>query len=417
MWRRLQPYVTEAARHRCEVDLLCQRPLCSGAQWSALLPWEPPPWGRTSPSTSAYSNYNHGSAESVAAQAAALELELAPPPNPHDPAVQLQQLLAQAGDTARHLLGQVGDATRQLLAHGGAEGLEREDWIGGGSAPAAARRARSAAARRIDFCWSERWAARSGAAVQLFSVGELLLSLRTATSRELARHGYRRGYAVWLLTIDTALSLDFLAVHGPDALLLTLDRWLSPSEPTPAEDAQGSASARGALHLHERLLGDAAAGIARAWDGVQRAWRDTPLVRAVVGYQRLNELPPAPWPIQRLLDEQLLPAYFGEGLQALIFQIEVLPAIGDLILETMLLQAFVGSFVRSAKALILLASAAKALRVRRRLRHEHAARRIVRAWRQHARRRRASRQVARLRWHQTISVANAAQLRSRRGFR
>ena len=57
-------------------------------------------------------------------------------------------------------------------------------------------------------------------------------------------------------------------------------------------------------------------GCARAWDGVQRAWRDTPLMRAVVGYQRLHDLPSAPWPIQKLIDEQLLPAYFGEGLQA-----------------------------------------------------------------------------------------------------
>lgn len=162
--------------------------------------------------------------------------------------------------------------------------------------------------------------------------------------------------------------------------------------------------------LHEKILNDAASGCSRAWDGVQRAWRDTPLMRAVVGYQRLTELPPAPWPIQWLLDEKLLPAYFGEGLQALVSRIEVLPAVGDLILNAMLMQAFFASFVRSAKALILLASAAKALRVRRRLRHERAARRIARAWRHFARRRRAWRQVARLRWQQTISCVNAISL-------
>ena len=52
--------------------------------------------------------------------------------------------------------------------------------------------------------------------------------------------------------------------------------------------------------LHEKILNDAASGCSRAWDGVQRAWRDTPLMRTVVGYQRLTELPPAPWPIQWL---------------------------------------------------------------------------------------------------------------------
>ena len=186
--------------------------------------------------------------------------------------------------------------------------------------------------------------------MQLFSVGELLISLRTATSRDLARHGYRRGYAVWLLTIDAVrtctatlyvyvqvyrgtalspsmrcaricissrayiyqgLSLDFLAVHGPDALLLALDRWLSPHQQPPLPLGSPPSS-----YLHERLMEDAAVGCARAWDGVQRAWRDTPLMRAVVGYQRLHDLPSAPWPIQKLIDEQLLPAYFGEGLQA-----------------------------------------------------------------------------------------------------
>ena len=420
---------------RCEVDPLCQRPLCSGAEWSALLPWdktwdlpwEPFGWDRT----------DAGAAEK---QAAALAL----PPNPHDPAVVVQQLLAQAGDAVGTAwMEHAVPLARQLLAHGGANmaDLERSDWIGGGGGTAGRIGPAVSwwhphwwAALLLtwlpDPCRSERWAARSGAAVQLFSVGELLLSLRTAygntaTSRALARYGYRRGYAYLLFAIDTALSLDFLAVHGPDALLLTLDRWLNPPELTP-DSTPPPGSEHPLERLLERLLGvtgvagvwrDTSAGCAQRWDGVQRAWRDTPLMRAVVGYQRLNELPPAPWPIQWLLDEKLLPAYFGEGLQALIFRIEVLPAVGDVILETMLMQAFVGSFVRSAKALILLASAAKAIRVRRRLRHEQAAARIARAWRQHARRRRASRQVARLRWHQTISVANAAQLRSRRGFR
>jgi len=384
------------ARHRCEVDPLCQRPLCSGAEWSALLPWdktwdlpwEPFGWDRTD-------------AAAAEKQAAALAL----PPNPHDPVVVVQQCLAQVGDAVGSVwMEHAVPLARQLLAHGGANmaDLERSDWLGGGDNNHAGR-------RRPDPCRSERWVARSGAAVQLFSVGELLLSLRTAygntaTSRALARHGYRRGYAYLLLALDTALSLDFLAVHGPDALLLTLDRWFKPPE-RPPDTTRPSGSEHPLERLATGVTGvwrNTSAGWTQWWDGVQRAWRDTPLMRAVVGYQRLNELPPPPKPIQWLLDEKLLPAYFGEGLQALVGRIEVLPTVGDIILETMLMQAFVGSFVRSAKALILLASAAKAIRVRRRLRHEQAAGRIARAWRRHARRRRASRQVARLRWRRTV---------------
>ena len=94
-------------------------------------------------------------------------------------------------------------------------------------------------------CLVERLAARSGLMVQMFSVGELLLFLRTSASRELTRHGYRRGYAGWLLTIDTALALDFISAHGPDALLLALDRWSGP---------RVSVASAGRLRLGPRLI-------------------------------------------------------------------------------------------------------------------------------------------------------------------
>ena len=70
-------------------------------------------------------------------------------------------------------------------------------------------------------------------------------SRHTSASRELTRHGYRRGYAGWLLTIDTALALDFISVHGPDALLLALDRWSGP---------RVSVASAGRLRLGPRLI-------------------------------------------------------------------------------------------------------------------------------------------------------------------
>ena len=73
-----------------------------------------------------------------------------------------------------------------------------------------------------------------------------------------------------------------------------------------------------------------------------------------------------------------------------------------------LLHAFLASFFRSAKALILLASAAKAVRVRRRPRRERATRTLndAYAWRHHAHRRSARRQLAWLRWqHQQATTS------------
>ena len=86
--------------------------------------------------------------------------------------------------------------------------------------------------------------------------------------------------------------------------------------------------------------------------------------------------------------------------------------LGDIIHETWLLHAFLASTLRSAKALILFASAAKAIRVRRRLRREAAARRIIAMWRRHVHRRSSSdaarRHVARLRWQHAAACWEVA---------
>ena len=136
---------------------------------------------------------------------------------------------------------------------------------------------------------------------------------------------------------------------------------------------------------------------------VQRRWRETRLVRTIVGYQLLVELPRPPRLVEWLLDDKLLPAYFGEGWEKMQNQVDALPAIGDFILAATMLQAFAASFLRSLKALILLASAAKAVRVRRRLRQERAADRISSAWRRRCRQLRAQRDLARLRWQQAVA--------------
>ena len=52
------------------------------------------------------------------------------------------------------------------------------------------------------------------------------------------------------------------------------------------------------------------------------------------GYRRLSSLPPPPWPLTTLLDEAIVPAYFGYGVERLRNFVQVLPAIGDVILET-----------------------------------------------------------------------------------
>ena len=168
-------------------------------------------------------------------------------------------------------------------------------------------------------------------------------------------------------------------------------------------------------------------------------------MRTIIGYQRFQQLPQPPWPIAYILDKALLPAYFGKGFDAIKKFIHVLPAVrsrseplprnrhvtvqpppacdappvldalpqlGDIIHETWLLHAFLASTLRSAKALILFASAAKAIRVRRRLRREAAARRIGATWRRHVHRRSSSdaarRHVARLRWQHAAACWEVA---------
>ena len=59
----------------------------------------------------------------------------------------------------------------------------------------------------------------------------------------------------------------------------------------------------------------------------QRKLREHTLVRTIVGWQRFQQLPPPPWPIAWILDEALLPAYFGKGFDAIKKFIHVLPAV------------------------------------------------------------------------------------------
>ena len=99
------------------------------------------------------------------------------------------------------------------------------------------------------------------------------------------------------------------------------------------------------------------------WSGFchsQRWCRDNSLVRTITGYQRLTALPPAPAPIQYLIDvtiEYLLPTQ-GDKIRSL-------PTVGDLLLEGELVQTFLAEFLSSAKLLGLVLSILKATRVRR----------------------------------------------------
>ena len=110
-------------------------------------------------------------------------------------------------------------------------------------------------------------------------------------------------------------------------------------------------------------------------NGARRAWRDNHLVRTVDGWRRLKELAPQIAPIQYLIDRTIENMW-----PTLDKKIQILPTIGDLLLEGELLQAFTANFLSSAKVLGLVLSAIKAARVRRgarALRREHAARKIV----------------------------------------
>mmetsp|Transcript_45167 Transcript_45167/g.118536 ORF Transcript_45167/g.118536 Transcript_45167/m.118536 type:complete len:549 (-) Transcript_45167:96-1742(-) len=291
----------------------------------------------------------------------------------------------------------------------------------------------------------ERLVAQSGSAVQAFSIAELALSLRMATVDDLSRSGYRRGYGGWLLTLDAwlvfdcAVDLEIWRFIWTDFAGRNLD---IPAGAKKAVYRKGGRKHVGGKYRRFQLssgLRDKGADnegmedhsepklplvlgwavdrgfeaqgkvdevghqIALWWGHVQRKAREHTWMRIILGYQRLSALPPPPWPLDVLLDDALLPAYFGSGLEAVKRRLGVLPAIGDLILETVLLHAFLASFFRSAKAVILLASAAKAVRVRRRLRRERAARILTEAWRKYAHRCSARRQLARLRWQQTTT--------------
>ena len=71
---------------------------------------------------------------------------------------------------------------------------------------------------------------------------------------------------------------------------------------------------------------------------LERWWHRLPAVRTLVGWQRLKALPPAPFPIQYILDYHVFPAWLGTGNKGLRNLIIHLPNIGDWILEAEMLQ-------------------------------------------------------------------------------
>ena len=77
-------------------------------------------------------------------------------------------------------------------------------------------------------------------------------------------------------------------------------------------------------------------GVSTGFFGWLRGNRFT---KTLVGYRRLKALPPAPWPIQSLIDHCLIPAWLGTGDEAMRNLFVNLPFIGDAIEEGDLLQA------------------------------------------------------------------------------
>ena len=136
------------------------------------------------------------------------------------------------------------------------------------------------------------------------------------------------------------------------------------------------------------------------------SWR---AVRTVAAYRRVKQLPPPPGPwAQWLLEEWLLKPLIGPGLKNAV---HALPTIGAVLAEAELLEAFLRNFLSSAKMLVLLASAAKAARVRRRLRavrRQRATRTIARALRRALTRRAVARLASKHSWAQAATALSAS---------
>jgi len=236
-------------------------------------------------------------------------------------------------------------------------------------------------------CRRELLSGASAITVQLFSLAELALGFRTATTMRTASASPSfaspsSAYASSLYTLVHSGLHYGTTSGGAAAPLLLLDLlliapWHSDSLPDlrlpdlrsllRAQPAAGSQLSRpNPAHPRQWLV------------FLRRKLRENKAWRTVIGYRRLTALPPAPAPLQFLIDRALVPLIVGE--ETLANQLRVLPAVGDAILEAELLQAFAASFLASAKMWVLFASALKAARVRRRLRslrRQRAAQRIA----------------------------------------
>ena len=200
-----------------------------------------------------------------------------------------------------------------------------------------------------------------GTAVQVFSLGELMLGLGTAHALPSASPS--------LLRYGTSVGPTSVVLFGIDGLLLLSARplssdafegwWTPPAEDTPPP-LEPPRRAGDSLERQPWW--------ARGWLGdLTRPLISSRPVKSIVGYQRLKALKPMPWPIQTVIDRAVI-AWLGTGDEGFRNLIKNLPFIGDALLEGDLLQAAVTNALSSVKLLVLIASAIKAARMRMRLR-------------------------------------------------
>eukprot|EP00316_Scyphosphaera_apsteinii_P023953 CAMPEP_0119330366 /NCGR_PEP_ID=MMETSP1333-20130426/78091_1 /TAXON_ID=418940 /ORGANISM="Scyphosphaera apsteinii, Strain RCC1455" /LENGTH=339 /DNA_ID=CAMNT_0007339745 /DNA_START=519 /DNA_END=1539 /DNA_ORIENTATION=+ len=252
---------------------------------------------------------------------------------------------------------------------------------------------------KVYGCRRELFALSSGAAVQAFSIAELALGLKTASSitrqdnsafpASRLQYGTTAGQYVpmAMLTLDV-----MLAVHVPAGLFSPV---LARLLPAPLLRAT-----RRKLSSHH--VTPERRGFRRH---IERWLRRNELWRTFVGFKRLKSLPPASAPLQWIIDHLIVPrlnaTYEGRLVKAL-------PMVGDALHEGELIQAFGLNFLASAKTLVLIGSAFKAFRVRQRLREkrlQRAARRLVTA----LQRARARRQVKALRRKHLVAALAIAR--------
>lgn len=127
--------------------------------------------------------------------------------------------------------------------------------------------------RRANIAWA------SGVVVQLFSTAELALGISTSLSMPTRKQ----------LCYGTTTGFSALPLIALDLLLLLPQQAMSmPREPVP-----------------ETRLG--------FWQRMHGYIHNSMPVKTISGYQKLKALPPAPWPLQRFIDQVLLPAWLGSN--------------------------------------------------------------------------------------------------------